>query len=194
MTKPIVDILTNEEIATIGENYLNLPEIVPSRNQIQFFRQIVRFSLSQYAAIHNYPVLDFVDYQPYVDADTMRYDLKKTGYLMISTQYNEPSAIMSKETNLLFRAAHDLHHCSTQSCNFELWGEICAFSKFAFSALECADNAKLDAKFYVSVLACEILGQLCAARLIGKFPEQKLNHCVPSGIIERILHAYRNWE
>lgn len=190
-TKVIVDLLSKEEIATIGANYFSKPVLTPSRNQVQFFRQIVHFSLAQYTELWNNPTIDYVDCQPYATADIMRDSLKFTGKLLISTQYNEPSPLMSQATNLFFRAAHDLHHCTTGNCNFELWGELCAFSKIAYSACELAQSAKLDSKPYISFLACEIIGQLCAARVIGQFPEQRLSDCVPMGIIERILHAYR---
>lgn len=189
-TKVILDLLTNDEIATIGQNYFNKPAITPSRHNVQVFRQIIYFSLAQYTKLWNNPTIDYVDYQPYITADEMRDSLTVTGRLLISTQYNEPSPIMSPVTNLLFRAAHDLHHCTTQNCNFELWGELCAYSKFAFDACEQCENASLDSKPYISFLACEIIGQLCAARVIGGFPEQRLSHCVPMGIIDRILAVY----
>jgi hypothetical protein len=190
-TKVIRDLLSKEEIASIGQAYFSSPVIVPSRNQVQVFREIVYFSLGKYSELWNCPAIDYVDSQPYDTAEEMRDSLRNSKRLLISTQYNEPTKLMSKETNLLFRAMHDLHHCSTENCNFELWGELCAFSKVAFDAIEVTSKAQLGASVYTSFLACEIIGQLCALRLTGSFPEQRLSHCVPSGIIERILHVYR---
>jgi hypothetical protein len=190
-TSVIRDLLSKAEIESIAHNYFALPAIKPSKTQIAMFRQIVYFSLDHYLAIWDNPTIEYVDYQPYETADNMRDSLKRTCVLEISTQYNNPHSLLSKETNLLFRTVHDLHHCSTGSCNFELWGEICAYSKFAYDALEQCEIAKVDAKPYLSFLTCEIVGQLCALRVNGEFPIQRLSHCVPHGIIERFLHAYR---
>ncbi len=100
--------------------------------------------------------------QPYNTADEMRIDYKQ-GYLNISTDYNNP-ALISPISNLEFRFAHDCHHSQTENCNFQLWGECCAYSKFA------AYTNDLRLRRW---LFSEIVLQVCALIKLKEFAAQK---------------------
>lgn len=127
----------------------------------------------------------FVSHDPYQTTQQMRNDILVNRRLQITTAFNTPYVqLMTPDTNLWFRAAHDIHHSMTDDCNFELWGEVCAFS----IAAKYANDST-----FIKVLACEIVGQLCYLRTFGEFmPEQKVVvDAVPQHIIDRIIKAYR---
>ena len=104
----------------------------------------------------------FVTGQPYQNTAQLRKEVNN-GLLRVSTDYNT-DPFLPEGLNLKFRALHDLHHAQTSDCNFNLDGEICAYS--------------LAARYTNSALVrdwlfTEIVGQVCALRQYGEFPIQR---------------------
>lgn len=193
MTHVIQNILTGVEIKTIA---YNLKTGKPSRFTNSFranWRSFVAETLGRtlVAAKPKFGTFKvfYVEYDPYKTTQEMRNDMLANNRLLITTAFNDPyTQLMTPETNLWFRSAHDIHHAMTDDCNFELWGEVCAFSIFA----KYAQQAGAYSSVFIQVLACEIVGQLCYLRTFGEFmPEQKVVvDAVPQHIIDRILKAY----
>lgn len=180
-----VGLISDSEIKAIAEHYHNSPDITESVDKYafsKFVHQVYSFETGR-TRVKNAPVLLDVQYvtgQPYNDTDAMRVDWRKNT-LKISTDYNN-SPLMPGQVNLWFRAAHDVHHCQTKDCNFNLWGELCAFVKFALHT----QNVE-----YRRILFCEIVAQVCYLRTYGNFPDQKIvDYSSFQPIIDRIIRTY----
>lgn len=159
-THVILDLWTKEQTLAWGNWYLTAKEpgytYAEQRHTQQFVTDV--FMAEKAKGIVSY----FVPGQPYANADDMREDYKR-GFLAISTDNNN-QPFLGTWSNLEFRFAHDCHHSQTDDCNFVLWGEVCAWSKFA----AYTQSAKIR-----NWLWAEIVGQLCALVATGTFPEQK---------------------
>lgn len=195
MTHVITDLLTVDEIKAIGNSLKN---DTSSKFDTEFrtkWRNFVVLTLehSKFDAepkFGDFKIL-YVEHDPYQTTQQMREDMLNNRQLLITRAFNTPySELMQPSTNLCFRTAHDIHHAMTDDCNFELWGEVCAFSIFAKYAQFLGGNYS---NLFIKVLACEIVGQLCYLRTFGEFmPEQKVVvDAVPQHIIDRIIKAYR---
>lgn len=165
LTSPIRDVLDKRDVATIAMLFeqavktkttdVAIKDVAAFRN---FVKKVAKLEVKQ-AGVE----VRYVEGQPYDNADEMREDVKLGGMLKISTDFNT-SELLPGQLNLDFRTAHDLHHCQTEDCNFELWGECCAFAKFAA-------RANGDAAL-INILFSEIVAQTCYLRIFGEFPDQ----------------------
>lgn len=164
MRHVLIDIFTASELAEIGREYRDNRAYVANKYQlasIRYFVQTVALPYELWKA--NNPRVIWVNGQPYNTADEMRHELQG-GILRISTDYND-SPLMPGQINLDFRAMHDLQHCRTPDCNFNAWGEICAYTL----------ASKLTSDEYIKdFLFSEIVGQVCYLRTYGHFPEQRV--------------------
>ena len=109
--------------------------------------------------------VEYVDGQPYKSAEEMVADVKSTGTLKISKDFNE-HPVFSPDQNLKFRAVHDYYGHIQPGHDFSMAGEQGTFdsSKHMIQG-EDAQNA----------MRVEVLGQASSMLASGgKFPKQKI--------------------
>lgn len=203
--KVILGLLDSAETQAISDKIASIvPENFPLAIRIEWC-EMIHYTYQHTLADFNrdyHPVgVKFAPGQPYDTAKQMRQAIQELNLLVISTDYNNPDTHLfgagenGKRANLMFRTAHDLHHCMTQDCNFVLDGEICAFSKFARYALQWGKETKQTslAWSFVRLLACEIIGQVCYLRHNGEFMPVQLTgeYVLTDNQIKRILKAYK---
>jgi hypothetical protein len=186
MTHVQIGLITDEEIKAIAEHYQKSDDITESVDKqawAMFVYQTFAYETGRdrrNANLHQVLDVQYITGQPYSTTDEMRADWRKN-LLKISTDYNN-SPLMPGQVNLWFRAAHDIHHCLTKDCNFNLWGELCAFVKFALHT----QNVE-----YRRILFCEIVAQVCYLRVYGHYAEQKIvDFSSFQPIIDRIIRTY----
>ena len=120
----------------------------------------------------SYPV-EFVDGQPYDSAEQMSAEIKETGIMKISKDFNQ-SEVFGEIENLFFRAVHDYYgHLAARGhesddkkiTTFDLEGELRAYNGH-LKMLGTSDMAK--------AVFTEVIGQACYNIYYGNFPEQKV--------------------
>lgn len=161
----------------LGSFYVHSRELFPSEYQKTTIEQFIWFVYGQERS-KGIAHIDF-DGQPYENADIMRVDYHTKKRLLISTEYNNP-AVIEPDTNLAFRFAHDSHHCQSDDCNFGLWGELCAYSKFANYT---------SSLWLRQWLFTEIVLQNCALILLGDYAPQKYIFA-PRWAVDTVDKAY----
>lgn len=170
MDTPIPNVLDTTDVQEIAYTYAyGVDDITPE--DIEAIRKLVK-AVAKAEVKRAKVEVEYVEGQPYASADELREDVAK-GILRISTDFNV-SPLLGEEINLLFRVAHDLHHAATATCNFELWGECCAFAKFAALA---KGNGRL-----INILFSEIVAQVCFLRVFSRYTDQRM-----------IAHAFRKY-
>ena len=108
----------------------------------------------------------FVKGQPYDTAQQMRDEVRRTGIMCISRDFNKHT-VFSPELNLKFRAVHDyVVHIApgTLGPDFSERGELRAYNL----------HRKLAPRDSWPALFTEVAGQACYANVRGKFPVQKI--------------------
>lgn len=183
---PIVDILTDAQIAWIAKHHhtgSDIGETMPIDRYLGIRREFRAFVEDvKITEFHASPTIGRIEYahgQPYASAEDMREAVEQSHVLRISVD-NNTDEFLGEETNLAFRAAHDMHHIRSGHCNFELWGEVCAYAKFA---------SYTRVPFFHSILFSEIVSQVCYLRVFGHFPDQKI--VLPStSIVAQVNAAY----
>lgn len=159
MRHQVIDgIFTQDDITDIARLYVTLPEYKGSFKLFQGYVDHV------YGAEISRSKVDvfFVNGQPYANADELRAEVKH-GILRVSVDYNS-DPFLPEQYNLKFRALHDLQHTRSENCNFNLNGEIFAYS----IAARYTANGLIR-----NWLFTEIVGQLCYLRVYGEFPVQR---------------------
>lgn len=116
--------------------------------------------------------VDFVNGEPYNNAQEMSNDVKQNKHLSISKDNNE-HPIFSPQDNLVFRAVHDYFAHVIVGAPFGGRGEIKAYNT----------HCKLFPKEAVPALFTEVVGQASVAVTTGNFPEQKI----------ALLHGFDYW-
>ncbi|CAD5980729.1 hypothetical protein PCC9214_04696 [Planktothrix tepida] len=115
-----------------------------------------------------FPV-EYIAGQPYQSAAEMTEDVRLTGVLKISTDFNDP-VVLSREDNLLYRAIHDSHHI-LGGWDFSWEGELAACQYFC---------SLTNNRLYHRILFSELILQAAAYLYLGDFPqEQKLVLTLP---------------
>ena len=191
ITDMLKDVLTAQETKAISDWYMREDDCTADLMALgtgQEFRQFVQHVLTcertkASNVLGRTIVIDYVSGQPYTSAQDMRESFNRTGILKISTDFND-SPLMGPSVNLLFRAAHDLHHIRSANCEFNLDGEICAFTKFA---------KYTHFRMFRYILFSEIVGQVCALRHWGKgvtYAPQK-TVLIPYKYIDKCLTSYK---
>jgi hypothetical protein len=184
MTKVINDTLNDAEVNLIAYIFKTSEDHTSElfdTGLVENFRLFVA-NVAAYEVDKAKVTVSYVDYEPYANADNMRADIRYNKRLLISTLFND-SPLLGEDYNLKFRVAHDLHHSQTENCNFSLFGEVCAFTKF------CAYTLPHQQTFR-QILFSEIVGQVCYLRRYGVFPKQKTVLTLPPKYITRIMSAY----
>lgn len=132
--------------------------------------------------------VEYVDYQPYLtsegkpSAQLMRETVQSSGVLLIATEGTE-NQLLNRETNLLFRVAHDLHHIRGERCDFSFAGETCAVSKF----LAYTRDTDLQA-----ILFSEIVGQFSYYWRYKEYaPAKHISYSLYRPYIQHILTTYK---
>lgn len=109
--------------------------------------------------------VQFVDGQPYEDAQQMRNEVKRTGVMLISRDFNE-HPVFSQDLNLKFRAVHDyVVHIAPGATgpDFSERGELRAYNL----------HRRLAPPESWPALFTEVVAQACYANIRGTFPTQK---------------------
>ncbi len=107
--------------------------------------------------------VEFVAGQPYADDKELSEQVKKTGILYISTDFNE-HPFFNAEQNLKFRAVHDWFSHIATGAEFSQRGELKAYNA----------QAKLTPQAALPALFTEVVGQAAYATTYGDFPPQKV--------------------
>ena len=161
MHQVIENVLTAGQIRDIAYEYQNNSEHVPTNRFIADIARYIDDTLAYELSRANVSIIH-VDGQPYTTTDEMRAHVAM-GTLLINTDYNNDPYLIA-EQNLKFRALHDLQHCRTVDCNFNLWGECCAYN---------LAQKQATSPFVKDWLFSEIVGQLCVLRVTGEYPVQR---------------------
>jgi hypothetical protein len=115
-----------------------------------------------------FPV-EYVAGQAYKTAAEMTEDVRQTGVLKISTDFNNP-VVLTPESNFLYRAIHDTHHI-LGGWDFSWEGELAACQYWC---------SLTHNKLYHGILFSELILQAAAYLYLGDFPqEQKLVLTLP---------------
>lgn len=177
---PLPNVLSDHDLQVINREYDHGVEVSP-RWAWEFGLFVQGVALEEFGyAKQNYGLrgVEYVAGQPYATADEMRARVKAEKVLYISTDYDNDPFLQGN--NLAFRTAHDLHHIRSSHCNFELWGEICAYTKFA---------AWTNNPLWHKILFSEIVAQVVALRLRGDYAEQRIG-LQPEYLIKKVHLAY----
>ena len=161
MHQVIENVLTVGQIRDIAYEYQNNSEHIPTSRFTANIARYIDDTLAYELSRVNVNIIH-VDGQPYATTDEMRAHIAM-GTLLISVDYaSDP--YLTIEQLLKFRALHDLHHCRTADCNFNLWGECCAYN---------LAQKQATSSFVKDWLFSEIVAQTCMLRVTGEFPVQR---------------------
>ena len=150
-------------------------ELAPSREPKaeQAFEKLGHHILKNIKKVQSsYPV-EFVDGQPYDSAEQMSAEIKKTGIMKISKDFNQ-SEVFGEVENLYFRAVHDYYgHLAARGhetddskiTTFDLEGELRAYNGH-LKMLGKSDMAR--------AVFTEVIGQASYNLFYGDFPDQKV--------------------
>lgn len=107
--------------------------------------------------------VEFVEYDPYPDAEALEQDVTQSGVLKVMTLYSE-HPVFTPEENWKFRAVHDWFTHILARQPFTQRGEIRAYNT----------HAKMYSREALPALFTEIVGQACYQTTHGRFPGQKV--------------------
>lgn len=107
--------------------------------------------------------VEFVDGDPYSDADQMRKEVGSTKALKIMKDFSD-HPFFSREDIWKSRAVHDWFTHITAGQPFSLQGELSAYNQ----------HLKMFPKAAWPALFTEIVGQVCTKEVIGEFQKQKM--------------------
>jgi hypothetical protein len=154
----------------VAEAYEAAPEKDPKAAAI--FERLGHHILMNFPKVASSYNVKFVDGQPYDTAGQMATDMKKTGVMKVSKDFNQ-SEIFGELENLYFRAVHDYYgHLQAKGfekdtskiTKFNLEGELRAYNNHA---------KMLRGSELLKAIYTEVLGQACYFMYYGKFPDQK---------------------
>ena len=149
----------------VAEAYLAAPKFEP--RAASSFEAFVPFIEKMFKRIQSRVNVEFVDYHPYESAQELRQDISSTGTMKIAT-IDAEHEVFDVVTNAKFRAIHDymshVQAIGSRGTEFTLRGEIAAYN----AHLKTTPSAAVPALF------TEVVGQVCAYVVTGKFAEQKI--------------------
>ena len=148
----------------VSAAYDNLPLTEPG--EIWRWEKLAEHIRRFYNRVASQVDVEFVDGQPYDSAEQMRQEVRRTGKLLISRDYNE-HPVFDPETNLMFRTVHDyvVHIAPGESGpDFTQRGEIRAYNL----------HRRLAPPDTWPALFSEVLAQACYFNARGEFPTQKV--------------------
>jgi hypothetical protein len=150
---------------TVAQHYDDLPEM--QEDQKWRWDKLADHVEKMYDQIQSRVKVEYVDGQPYDDADEMVKKVNDTGVMQISKDFNE-HPVFNPEQNLKFRAVHDyiVHIMNAdKGIDFSRKGEIKAYNL----------HRKLAPKDTWPALFSEVAAQACYANSRGEFPDQKVS-------------------
>lgn len=145
----------------VADKYDELPDYDPEA--VASYKALIQHVEKMYQRMLSKVDVKFVEGQPYNSQKEMAEDVKETGVLKISTDFNEHD-VFSPEQNLKFRAVHDYIVHILANVDFSDKGEVAAFNA----------HAKLLPSKAIPAAFTEIVGQACYANARGSFPKQKI--------------------
>jgi len=145
----------------VADAYDELPDYDPEA--VASYKALISHIEKMYQRMLSKVKVEFVPGQPYNSQKEMSEEVKKTGVLKISTDYNQHD-VFTPEQNLKFRAVHDYIVHILANVDFSDKGEVAAFNA----------HAKLLPKKAIPAAFTEIVGQACYANARGSFPKQKI--------------------
>lgn len=107
--------------------------------------------------------VDWVEYDPYANADELRYDVRVNKRLRVMTLHSD-HPFFTPEQNWKFRAVHDWFSHMLGHTPFSPKGEISAYNV----------HAKMFSQAALPALFTEIVGQVAFLTVRGHFPTQKV--------------------
>lgn len=142
----------------LGALYLEAPDMT------QYIRTDTLVELTslihrEYAKLRETHDVVFVDTDPYPNFDALKAHHDRGSFFVFSG--GSESGLFDAETNLMFRAIHDHHHCIANA-DFSLSGETDTY--YHIAALTHHAEAK-------QVLYSEIVLQAAAYYHLGRFPD-----------------------
>jgi apolipoprotein D and lipocalin family protein len=149
---------------TLADAYDQIPMIQPE--EVWRWELLAKHVRKFYKRISSKIDILFVDGQPYDDADQMRRSVKRTGQMLISSDFNE-HPFFDPKTNLQFRAVHDyvVHIIPGDAGpDFSTKGEIKAYNL----------HRRLAPPDTWPALFTEVAAQACYVNSRGTFPVQKV--------------------
>lgn len=148
----------------LAEHYDELPDV--QEDQKWRWEKLADHIEKFYDRMQSRVNVEYVDGQPYEDADEMERKVKESGVLQISKDFNE-HPVFTPEQNLKFRAVHDyiVHIMNAdKGIDFSREGEIKAYNL----------HRKLAPPDTWPALFTEVAAQACYANSRGEFPDQKV--------------------
>jgi hypothetical protein len=145
----------------VADAYAKAPTHEPSA--LPHWKALQQSTQKLFKRISSKVKVEFVDENPYADADDMRQQVKNTGTLKIWRGESDHS-VFGQADNLKFRAVHDYITHIVAGMPFGARGEIRAYNV----------HAKLAPPEAVPALFTEVVGQACTAVATGSFPAQKI--------------------
>lgn len=146
--------------AQLAEAYDRLPLVQPE--ELWRWDLLARHIRKLYRQMLSRIDVQFVDGQPYADAEQMAKDVARTGVLLISRDFND-HPVFDPETNLQFRAVHDYVVHLQQPSDFSSLGELRAYNL----------HRRLAPPDTWPALFTEVAAQACYVNARGDFPVQK---------------------
>ena len=149
----------------VGEAYLSAPSF--EERAVSSFQALTPFVENMFKQIQSRVNIEFVNYHPYANAKELQAEVEATGKMKVATIDSE-HAIFDELTNAKFRAIHDymshIQAIGSRGTDFTLTGEIKAYNV----------HLKTLPKQAIPALFTEVLGQVCAYYVLGRFAEQKI--------------------
>ena len=147
-------------IREIAEYYITAPDYqIPSWVVSDLRQLIVDLAETELQRIE----VKYVDFIPYLNGSKLSLEEVfadfHQGRMMITTKFNE-SDLFGSETNLIFRAIHEVHHLKL-NVGFEWEGELAC----AVHLLSLTDNL-----LFKQILFSETVAQVAVRLHTGKFP------------------------
>jgi hypothetical protein len=145
----------------VSEAYMAAPDYDSSA--VHHWEALNRSNHILYKRLLSKVEVEFTEEDPYPDQPTMKREVERTGVLKVYSGDNE-HPYFSAEDNLVFRAVHDyITHILTNT-PFGLKGEVRAANTHL-------KMVPADAR---PALFTEVVGQVCAYIVTGKFQKQKI--------------------
>ena len=149
----------------VGNAYLEAPEY--ESRAAGHYEALKPFIEKMFKRIQSRVDIEFVDYHPYETAKDLRQAVYQTGIMKIATVDSE-HAVFDPVTNAKFRAIHDymahVQAIGSRGTDFTLRGELTAYNT----------HLKTIPREAIPALFTEVVGQVCAYYVLGKFAEQKI--------------------
>lgn len=153
---------TQKYARLVAEAYKRAPDFDPAA--LPSYRALAASIDNSLRKVRSKVDVRFVAGQPYrLDDKHMASEVKRTGILYISTDFNE-HPVFTPEENIKLRAIHDWFAHIGPSTGFSQRGELKAYNA----------QVKMIPRAAIPALFTEVVGQAMYATVFGEFPKQKI--------------------